>query len=149
MSLTINLLADVMIAILLAATITTTLTLSQRIKRLKADEASMRKTITDLVMATDNAERAISGLRATLSECDRTLGERLRMAERYTADLTVQVQAGEGVMARIMQIIDASRLVAPPLPPKEQPPAVRLNAAASKAQALADRAMKRLEGSIA
>jgi hypothetical protein len=34
-----------------------------------------RQTIGDLMVATESAERAISGLRSTLAECDRTLAE--------------------------------------------------------------------------
>ncbi|MFN3689107.1 DUF6468 domain-containing protein, partial [Salinarimonas sp.] len=109
MSATLMLLADVLVAGLLVACMVTCARLGRRIARLQADEASMRRTIGELVSATENAERAIAGLRNTLGECDRTLGERLRVAERYAADLASQVEAGESVMGRIMQAVDASR----------------------------------------
>ena len=69
----------------------------------------MRKTVGELMLATETAERAIAGLRTTLGDCDRTLADRLRTAERYAADLADQVEAGETVMSRIAQIVDASR----------------------------------------
>lgn len=109
MSATLMLLADVLVAGLLVACMVTCARLGRRIARLQADEASMRRTIGELVSATENAERAIAGLRNTLGECDRTLGERLRVAERYAADLASQVEAGESVIGRIMQAVDASR----------------------------------------
>jgi hypothetical protein len=97
-------------------------------------------------------------LRTTLGDCDRTLADRLRTAERYAADLATQVEAGETVMERIAQIVDASRQVAALArqsqakdgdePPQSQQ-RERLNAAASAAQALAERAAKRLEGNAA
>ncbi|MDJ1158447.1 DUF6468 domain-containing protein [Chelatococcus sp. SYSU_G07232] len=161
MSTTIGLLADGMMAVLLVATIGTCVALNKRIVRLKADESAMRKTISELVLATETAERAIAGLRTTLGDCDRTLAERLRTAERYAADLSEQVSAGEGVMSRIAQIVEASQLVAPAKAANEQtPPALeaapevsraasRLSAAASTAQKLAERALKRLEGQAA
>jgi hypothetical protein len=157
MSPVITIVADLLVAILLAATIVTSVRLSQRITKLKADESSMRKTIGELVMATDTAERAIAGLRTTLGDCDRTLAERLRTAERYAADLSEQVEAGQAVMNRIAQIVESSRQVAairPEAPMAQHEPAKtvhgeRLSAAAAAAQALAERAAKRLEGAAA
>jgi peptidoglycan hydrolase CwlO-like protein len=157
MSAIITLLADSLVAVLLVATIVSSVGLSRRITRLKADEVAMRATIAELMHATETAERAIAGLRTTLGDCDRTLADRLRTAERYAADLASQVEAGETVMERIAQIVDASRQVAalgqerrprdkdePASPQRE-----RLSAAAAAAQALAERAAKRLEGHAA
>jgi hypothetical protein len=109
MSTVVTLLADVLVAVLLVATIASSVALSRRITRLKADESAMRQTIGELMAATESAERAIAGLRGTLVECDRTLGERLRTAERYAADLAAGVEAGEGVLARIGQIVAGAR----------------------------------------
>jgi predicted nucleic acid-binding Zn-ribbon protein len=106
MSPVILLLADILVAVLLAATVVTSVGLSRRIARLKADEASLRSTIGELMQASETAERSIAGLRHTLQDCDRTLAERLRTAERYAADLAEQVEAGETVMGRIMQIVE-------------------------------------------
>ncbi|MCA0421549.1 MAG: DUF6468 domain-containing protein, partial [Proteobacteria bacterium] len=108
---TLNLIADVLVACLLVATIVTCFILTKRIERLKADEAGMRQTVGALITATDNAERAIAGLKSTLGDCDRTLEERLRTAERYAADLAAQVEAGQAVMERIGQIVSAATLV--------------------------------------
>ncbi len=91
--------ADILVAILLVATIASSVRLSRRISKLKADEAALRTTIGDLVVASATAERAIAGLRATLDECDRTLAERLGTAERYSADIAAHVEAGESVIA--------------------------------------------------
>jgi hypothetical protein len=157
MSAVITLLADVLVAVLLVATIVSSVGLSRRITRLKADEAAMRTTIAELMHATETAERAIAGLRTTLGDCDRTLADRLRTAERYAADLASQVEAGETVMGRIAQIVDASRQVAAldqPARPAAQsesasPHRERLSAAAAAADALVERAAKRLEGNAA
>jgi hypothetical protein len=154
----IALLADLLVAVLLVATIASSVGLSRRITRLKADESAMRKTIGELMLATETAERAIAGLRTTLGDCDRTLADRLRTAERYAADLATQVEAGETVMGRIAQIVDASRHVASlGLPQQshrteEAPTSAhreRLTAAAAAAAALAERAAKRLGGDAA
>ncbi len=102
---TLTLIADALVACLLVATIITCYVLAKRIERLKADESSMRQTIGALIAATDTAERAIAGLKLTLGDCDRTLAERLRTAERYAADLAAQIEAGQGIMDRISQIV--------------------------------------------
>ncbi|MCO4055204.1 MAG: glutamyl-tRNA reductase [Bosea sp.] len=152
MSFTIALVADLLVAVLLVATISTCIVLSKRIERLKADEGAMRRTIGELLAATDSAERAISGLKLTLNECDRTLAERLRTAERYAADLAAQIEAGEQVMSRITRIVEASRLVAPPAANAEPEPGAttrKLSEAAELAAAITQRAVRRLDGNAA
>ena len=146
---TINLIADVLVASLLVATIVTCYILTKRIERLKADEAGMRQTVGALITATDNAERAIAGLKSTLGDCDRTLEERLRTAERYAADLAAQVEAGQAVMERIGQIVTAATLVGAKETAVEAPaapaPVSRLESAAQSAAAIRARAARRLE----
>ncbi|CAH1676319.1 Glutamyl-tRNA reductase [Hyphomicrobiales bacterium] len=147
---TITLIADVLVASLLVATIITCFVLTKRIERLKADEAGMRQTVGALITATDNAERAIAGLKSTLGDCDRTLDERLRTAERYAADLAAQVDAGQAVMERIGQIVSAASLVGAKAAPQaaavaDVAPVSRLETAAQSAAAIRARAARRLE----
>lgn len=149
---TINLIADALVACLLVATIITCYILAKRIERLKADEAGMRQTVGALITATDSAERAIAGLRNTLGDCDRTLDERLRTAERYAADLAAQVEAGQSVMERISQIVSAATLIAKPAAPEPAPqqptPMSRLESAAQSAAGIRARAARRLEAQM-
>lgn len=148
---TITLIADALVASLLVATIITCYILAKRIERMKADESSMRQTIGALISATDTAERAIAGLKLTLGDCDRTLAERLRTAERYAADLAAQVEAGQAVMERITQIVSAATLVtqkpaaAAKPEPAEPAPVSRMVSAAQSAAAIRARAARRLE----
>ncbi|WP_411902867.1 DUF6468 domain-containing protein [Methylorubrum thiocyanatum] len=155
--------ADVLVAVLLVATIASSVKLSARINRLKADEAALRSTIGDLVVASATAERAIAGLRATLDECDRTLAERLATAERTSADLSAHVQAGESVINRIAAIVGQARNAAassagPAAAPAVPRPAAvettvgngeRVGAALAAAQALSERALDRLRARAA
>lgn len=153
--------ADVLVAVLLVATIASSVKLSGRINRLKADEAALRSTIGDLVVASATAERAIAGLRATLDECDRTLTERLAGAERTSTDLAVHVQAGESVISRIAAIVGQARTTAAPAaaPAAPRPVAIeavpaigngeRVGAALAAAQALSERALDRLRARAA
>ena len=55
MSTALVIVADVLVAILLVATIMSSVRLSRRIAGMKADEPAMRATIAELVAATENA----------------------------------------------------------------------------------------------
>jgi hypothetical protein len=158
MSVILNIAADLLVAVLLVGSIATSVALSRRITRLKADESAMRRTTGELVRATETAERAIAGLRTTLGECDRTLAERLRNAERFAADLAKQVEAGSSVITRVGRIVEAGRKVAlvhegPGREPVDEAPAPErnstLDAAAAAANALAERAQRRLRSRAA
>ncbi len=92
---------EMLVAILLALTIDLLhVTLNRRLKLLKADEQSLRATISELVTATEIAERAIAGLKLTVQECETGLGERLRSADRFTADLDRSVASGQELLDR-------------------------------------------------
>ena len=98
---------EILVAILLVLTIGYCMMLNRRLKLLKADEQSLRATISELVTATEIAERAIAGLKLTVDECEIGLGERLRSADRFTADLDRSVAAGKDLLERLTQIVTA------------------------------------------
>jgi len=148
------LIIESLVAILLALTIGYCVLLNKRLKLLKADEQSLKATISELITATEIAERAIAGLKLTVRECDQNLGERLRTAERFSAAMERQLMAGEEVLHRLVRIVSASRPdaaaaepaepAAPPAPPVPDP-----QATAAAAQAFAERARSRLSGRAA
>jgi uncharacterized protein DUF6468 len=143
------LIIESLVATLLVITIGYCGVLNRRLMRLKADEASLKATISELITATEIAERAISGLKVTVRECDQNLGERLRTAERFCADIERQIAAGDDVVQRLSRIVGATRPEAapPPAPAAASPPDPRAMVAA--AQALAERARLRLGGRAA
>ncbi|MGX9979143.1 DUF6468 domain-containing protein [Methylobacterium fujisawaense] len=166
MSLFVTLAADILVAVLLAATIVTSLRLSRRIGQMKGDEAALRQTIGDLMVATGTAERAIAGLRATIDEGDRTLNASLETATIRAAELKLQVEAGEGVITRIGAIVAQMRAVpirpepspeprpAPEVPPERRPEQAgpngeRLGVAAAAALAMSERALARVRARAA
>jgi hypothetical protein len=109
MSQGLGMLIDCVVAILLVLTIGYCMMLNRRLKLLKADEQSLRATISELVTATEIAERAIGGLKITVHECDMGLGERLRKAERLAGDIDRAVVSGKDLISRLSQIISAGR----------------------------------------
>ena len=84
-----------LVSVLLLITICYCTILNKRLRRLRADEQSLKATISELITATEIAERAIAGLKLTVRECDQTLGERLRSAERFSADIERQIRSEE------------------------------------------------------
>lgn len=100
-------LVNLLVAGLLVVTIGYCVLLNKRLMRLRADEANLRATISELVTATEIAERAIQGLRSVAADTDRTLGQRLRDAERFSHEIERQISDGEDVFERIAQITQA------------------------------------------
>lgn len=138
------LIIESLVAILLLVTIGYCIVLNKRLKRLKADEQSLKATISELITATEIAERAIAGLKVTVRECDQDLGERLRTAERFCADMERQLAGGEEVLDRLTRIVIASRPETVPVAPTADPRAL-----VAAAHAFAERARSRLDGRAA
>jgi len=133
-----------LVSALLLITICYCAVLNKRLRRLRADEQSLKATISELITATEIAERAIAGLKLTVRDCDQTLGERLRSAERFSADIERQVHTGEAILNRLGRIVAATRKDDETAP---QPPDTKAVVAA--AQAFAERARSRVNGRAA
>jgi hypothetical protein len=142
---TLPLTIESLVSILLLLTILYCIRLNEQLKRLKANGASMQQTIAELITATESAERAIAGLKATVQEADETLGERLRVAERYSADMRQSTAAGAEVLQRLCRI--AGVQLAEPEPQEEPEPAPRdARSIVAAAQAFAERTRARVQG---
>ena len=129
-----------LVAALLMLTIGFCILLNRRLKVLKADEQALKATISELITATEIAERAIAGLKVTARECDQTLGERLRAAKRLSSDIAEQIETGDEIVERLAQIALAAR-------PERAPAAMAIapdaKGVAAAAQAFALRARQR------
>jgi chromosome segregation ATPase len=141
-----GLIIESVVSVLLLLTISYCMLLNSRLKRLKADEQSLKATISELITATEIAERAIAGLKLTVRDCDKNLGERLRTAERFSADIALQISAGEKVVQRLSRIAVAARVE--PEAPVQAPapvaaPVSETQSMVAAAQAFAERARTR------
>jgi hypothetical protein len=134
-----------LVAALLMLTIGYCMLLNSRLKRLKADEHSLKATIGELITATEIAERAIGGLKHTVRDVNENLGNQLTSAAQMSLQLKKQLAEGDNIIRRLSRIAVAARPVAEPEP--EEPaapniPAPRISAAkavAAAAQAFSDR----------
>jgi hypothetical protein len=135
-----------LVAVLLMLTIGYCTVLNNRLKRLRTDERSLRDMIGELIAATEKAEQAIGGLKLTARECDETLGERLRTAERLTTALEKLIGVGEnklGGMSGNSGVASALRNSPEPPPPPDT------KAIVAAAHAFAERARLRMVGRAA
>ena len=135
---------EALVSVLLLLTILYCVRLNSQLKRLKADETTMKATIAELLAATESAERAIAGLKTTVTEADQTLGESLRSAERFSADIAQQIDAGGELLSRLTQIAGVRKAAPAPAPAKPAAPDPKAIVAA--ADAFAERARSRTKG---
>jgi hypothetical protein len=104
-----GLVVESLVAILLMLTIAFCIVLNKRLKKLRADEQALKATISELITATEIAERAITGLKLTVRDCDQNLSERLRDGDALSEGLGRQLESGRQVLAQLAQITLAAR----------------------------------------
>jgi hypothetical protein len=143
----IGVIIESLVAVLLMVTIAYCTLLNRRLQRLKADEHTLKATISELITATEIAERAIAGLKVTVQECDSSLGQRLKAAETMTSEISRYIGAGEQVLTKIGQITAAARALHAP----GAPAAIAADAqnTVAAAQAFAARSRLRTQGAAA
>ena len=140
MSHSIGIAIETLVAVLLLLTIGYCMLLNTRLKRLKADEHSLKATIAELITATEIAERAIGGLKHTVRDVNDHLGNQLASATEMSLQLKKQLAEGDNVVRRLSRIAIAARPAASAEP--EAPEAPKVSAAkavAAAAQAFSDR----------
>jgi len=128
-----------LVAMLLLLTIGYCMLLNSRLKRLKADEHSLKATIGELITATEIAERAIGGLKHTVRDVNENLGNQLTSAAQMSQQLKKQLAEGDNVIRRLSRIAVAAR---PLSEPEAEPAAPRVSSAkavAAAAQAFSER----------
>jgi hypothetical protein len=139
-----------LVAILLLLTILYCVRLNRQLRRLKADEKTMQATIAELVLATEKAERAIAGLKATVRDAEETLGDRLRAAEDFADQMLRNTDAGAEVLDRLAQIANARPWLMGVAPAADsRPPAPDPKTIMAAAQALAERNRARVKDKAA
>jgi uncharacterized protein DUF6468 len=131
-----------LVAILLILTIGYCMLLNKRLKRLKADEHSLKATIGELITATEIAERAIGGLKLTVRDVNENLGTQLASATEMSAQLKKQLGECDNVVRRLSKIAVAARPSAAEAEPAPVPAPAAVSSAkavAAAAQAFSDR----------
>src|SRR6266480_5620007 len=93
-----------LVAALLMLTIGYCMLLNARLKRLKADEHSLKATIAELITATEIAERAIGGLKHTVRDVNENLGNQLTAAAQMSRseEHTSELQSHVNLVCRLL-----------------------------------------------
>jgi hypothetical protein len=132
-----------LVAVLLVLTIGYCMLLNTRLKRLKADEHSLKATIGELITATEIAERAIGGLKHTVRDVNENLGNQLTAAAQMSQQLKKHLAEGDGVIRRLSKIALAARPLSELEPAASSMPAAprvsSAKAVAAAAQAFSER----------
>ena len=126
-----------LVAVLLILTIGYCMLLNKRLKRLKADEHSLKATIGELITATEIAERAIGGLKHPVRDVNENLGSQLASAAEMSEQFKRQLAEGDSVLRRLSKIAIAARPTNGP-----EPETIRISSAkavAAAAQAFSER----------
>jgi Domain of unknown function (DUF6468) len=129
---------ETLVAVLLMVTIGYCILLNSRLKRLKADEHSLKAVIAELITATEIAERAIGGLKLAVRDVNEHLGSQLTAASEMSDYLKRQLVEGDNVVRRLSKIAIAARPPAAAAEP-EPPKATGAKALAAAAQAFSER----------
>ena len=109
MSHSLGIVIESLVALLLMVTIGYCMLLNARLKRLKADEHSLKATIAELITATEIAERAIGGLKHTVRDVNVNLDSQLTAAGQMSLQLKKQLAEGDNVVRRLSKIATAAR----------------------------------------
>jgi chromosome segregation ATPase len=128
-----------LVAVLLLLTIGYCMLLNARLKRLKADEHSLKATIAELITATEIAERAIGGLKHTVRDVNENLGSQLDAAAQMADQLKRQLAEGDNVVRRLSKIAIAARPASAPEPAPVTAKVSNAKAVAAAAQAFSER----------
>jgi hypothetical protein len=128
-----------LVAVLLMLTIAYCMLLNARLKRLKADEHSLKATIGELITATEIAERAIGGLKHTVRDVNENLGNQLTSAAQMSLQLKKQLSEGDNIIRRLSKIALAARPAPGPEAEPEVPKISSAKAVAAAAQAFSER----------
>lgn len=135
-----------MVSVLLLLTILYCVRLNKQLRLLKADEQSLRVTISELITATEIAERAIGGLKQTMREGEQVLSAKLARSEELSGEIEQKMKAAEALLGKLARIAAVGRPSPAPASEPERivPPDPTVVAAA--AQAFTERARARLKG---
>jgi hypothetical protein len=129
-----------LVAVLLIMSIGYCMLLNKRLKRLKADEQSLKATIGELITATEIAERAIGGLKHTVRDVNENLGNQIVTATELSRHLSKQLTEGDAVLRRLSRIALAARPAsAQEIEPAEQSVPTDARSVAAAARAFSER----------
>jgi hypothetical protein len=104
-----SLLGDVVVALLLIATIGYSVVLNRRLTTVRSDRDKFETLVKNLNTASQRAEAAIGNLRTTAEDLGRRLEKRVEEARGLSDDLVYMIERGSGIADKLVTQIRASR----------------------------------------
>jgi hypothetical protein len=133
MNLPLDMMLEVIVCVLLMATIGYCATIDRRLRAMRTGQDGLRELITDLSSATSQAMNAISHLRQASDATGAALTEQVKRGGALADELSLMVQAGNDIANRLGGI-ETRRPVAasPSIQPASAPRIVQTRVAASR-----------------
>ena len=103
---------DILIAILLAATIFYAVRLTFHLRNFRQNRRELDKLINNLNSEIDTAHKAIEGLRTTSQEAGEDLQDKISKAQGLSEELQLMNEAGDNLAARLEKLAERNRHVA-------------------------------------
>jgi biopolymer transport protein ExbB/TolQ len=100
---------DILMAVLLATSIATTIVFSRRLNSMREDRAELEELTRHFREATDRADQGVVGLKVTAH----SLQERIEAARAMADDLQFLIERGGGIADRLETEVRASRRAEP------------------------------------
>lgn len=116
------LLIELIVAFLLVVTIAYCFTLDRRLAALRNGQDGLREVISGLNMATSQAQASVVQLKATGEGVAEQLQSSIDKAQRLADELSVMVEAGDGVADRLAGARAQKTAPAPPAAPSVSKP---------------------------
>ncbi|MDR3500576.1 MAG: DUF6468 domain-containing protein [Parvibaculum sp.] len=92
---------EVIVCVLLAATIVYCATLDRRLRAMRSGQDGLRELITDLSAATNNAVAAIARLREASDATGKSLSEQVKRGRALADELALMVESGNDIADRL------------------------------------------------
>jgi hypothetical protein len=131
--------ADVIVAVLLVATIGYATVLNRRLAVLRGDRAQLESLVQGLTVATQRAESGVAGLRAAAEDTGRQLEKRIEQAQGLRDDITYMLERGGALADRLETTIRARREEPKPEPRPEPKPERRVEPRPERIEARVER----------
>ena len=126
-----GLIIEILLVLLLAVTVGYCMILNRRLGTLRSSQSELRQIVFELGSATQTAETAIRGLKATTDDAETRLSESLHRAQLMARELTVLIDGDAKPAAPepapqplLPSQVVAPPVVAPPAPPRAAAPQV-------------------------
>ena len=140
LDLSLALLLDILIAVLLVATIGYAVSLNRKLARLRSDRGEMEAVIARLIEATDAAQAGLEGLRVHANDVGARLQKGLEQSRGRADELAFLIERAEAVSRRLEGAATAARAAS------KDTGAVRRAAPKAAPPAEEDGLMKSLQG---